>query len=184
VTRARPLRWSATAKWFHWSTAVVVLVQLPLGWTARAWPLSPLKLDLFVWHKSLGFVVLLLTAMRLAARIGSPAPALPAGMTERERRLARSAHAALYAILVAMPLSGWVVNSAANVPFRIFRWIPVPAIVAPDKAVADAASKVHLALFVLLAIVLVLHVGAALWHHLVRRDDVLVRMLPRRALQR
>jgi len=79
-----------------------------------------------------------------------------------------------------MPMTGWIVNSAANIPFRLFWLIPVPAIVEPDKATADAAARAHFVLFVVLSLLLAAHIGAALRHHFLKRNDVLVRMLPGR----
>jgi cytochrome b561 len=76
-----------------------------------------------------------------------------------------------------MPMTGWIVNSAANIPFRMFRLIPIPPIAEPDKAMADAAARVHFALFVVLALLLVVHIGAALRHHFLKRNNVLRRML-------
>jgi len=84
----------------------------------------------------------------------------------------------LYVLMIALPLSGWVINSASGIPFRVFWWFPLPAIVAPDKALAEAAKQVHFALFVALAALLVVHIAAALRHHFAKRTDVLVRMLP------
>lgn len=176
-------RWGGAVRFFHWTVAALVLVQLPLGWAAVAWRMSPLKLDLFVWHKSIGLVVLVTMVMRLLWRIVDarrPPPRGPAW----SRRAASTVHAALYGVLFALPLSGWIINSAANVPFRIFRVVPLPAIVAPDKALADAASRAHLLLLVVLVALLAVHVGAALWHQRVRRDDVLARMLPTRGSRR
>jgi cytochrome b561 len=80
--------------------------------------------------------------------------------------------------MVALPLTGWVISSASNVPFRIFWMIPLPAITAPDKATADLFASVHGWLVTLLAVVLFAHIGAALRHHYVKRDTVLSRMLP------
>ena len=109
---------------------------------------------------------------------GESSPALPDAIPAWERRAAHVGHFLLYAILIVMPLSGWIVNSAANIPFRIFWRIPLPPIVAPDKAVADLAARVHLILFLGLSALLSLHIAAALRHHLVRRNGILTRMLP------
>jgi cytochrome b561 len=172
--------WGAPAKLLHWAVAALVFAQIALGWAAVSWRLSPTKLDLFVWHKSTGMLILALMLVRVAWRLANVAPSLPAGMPALERGSAHASHLLLYALLLALPLTGWVVNSAANVPFRMFRLIPVPAIVEPDKATADAAASVHYLLFVALSLLLVVHVGAALRHHLLKRDDVLLRMLPGR----
>jgi cytochrome b561 len=95
-----------------------------------------------------------------------------------ERAGARISHFLLYALMIALPVTGWIVNSASNIPFRIFFLIPLPAIVAPDKAASDFFALVHRGLFVVLALVLVAHIGAALRHHFVKRNTVLIRMLP------
>jgi len=170
--------WSGTAKAFHWVMALLIFVQMALGLTAVAWHLSPTKIQLFFWHKSTGMLILALLALRLAWRLARPAPALPADMPAWERAAARASHALLYALMAALPLTGWIVNSAANIPFRIFYVVPLPPLVAPDKALADRVALVHRGLFALLALVLIAHIGAALRHHFVKRDDVLARMLP------
>ena len=170
--------WGAAAKALHWAMAALILAQIALGLTAVGWHLSPTKIQLFFWHKSTGMLILALLALRLAWRLVNPTPALPAGTPAWERAAARASHALLYFLMVALPVTGWIVNSAANIPFRIFYLVPLPALVAPDKALADGVALVHRGLFVLLAIVLVAHVAAALRHHFVKRNDILVRMLP------
>jgi cytochrome b561 len=170
--------WGAPAKFFHWLVAALIFTQFALGWTAASWRLSPTKLNLFVWHKSTGMVILALVLLRLLWRLANATPALPADTPAWERAAARSSHALLYALMIAMPLSGWIINSAAGVPFSIFWWIPLPPVVAPDKHTAELAALAHFSLFVVLAALLVLHVGAALRHHVVKRNNVLARMLP------
>jgi cytochrome b561 len=170
--------WGAPAKALHWTVAALVVAQVPLGLAAANWRLSPTKLDLFVWHKSLGMLILVLMAARLVWRLSGVAPALPADTRSLERLAAHLSHFALYLMLFLLPLSGWIVNSAANVPFRIFWLIPIPPIVEPEKALADGAARAHASLCVLLVLLLIVHVGAALRHHFLKHNDVLVRMLP------
>ena len=170
--------WGAAAKAFHWTMALLVLAQIVLGLMAVGWHLSPTKIQLFFWHKSTGMLILALLALRLAWRLANPTPALPADTPAWERAAARGGHALLYVLMAALPITGWIVNSAANIPFRIFWVIPLPALVAPDKSLADAVALVHRGLFVLLALVLIAHIGAALRHHFVKRNDILTRMLP------
>ena len=172
--------WSTIAKLLHWIVAALLVVQLVLGWMAASWRLSPTKLELFVWHKSTGMLVLLLVVVRLAWRLTHAAPALPAGMPRWERGAASASHVLLYAAMLALPLSGWIVNSAAGVPFSIYWLVPLPAIAPVDREVASTAAQVHLALGILLVVLVATHVGAALRHHFIKRDDVLVRMLPGR----
>ena len=170
--------WGAPAKLFHWTLAALIFAQIGLGLAAANWRLSPLKLNLFVWHKSLGMLILALAALRLLWRLGNPAPDLPPGTPPWERRAAGLSHGLLYAFMIAMPITGWVVNSASNVPFSIFWLVPLPAIVGPSKAVEDLASLAHVTLFILLALLLLVHIGAALRHHYIKRNDVLARILP------
>jgi cytochrome b561 len=170
--------WGALAKLFHWLIAALILAQIALGLLAVGWRISPTKLNLFVWHKSTGMLILALVALRLLWRLASRVPELPANMPAWERLGAHLSHFLLYALMIALPVTGWIVASASNVPFRIFWTIPLPAIVAPDKATADLFASVHGALVALLVLVLIAHVGAALRHHFVKRDTVLVRMLP------
>jgi len=178
VLRETEESWSTPAKLFHWLMALLIFVQIPLGLMAANWRVSPTKLNLFFWHKSTGMLLLALVALRLLWRLSSRVPALPAEMPAWERASAHASHFLLYALMIAMPVTGWVVQSASNIPFRIFYTIPLPPIVAPDKALADLFTLVHRGLFVALALVLVAHIGAALRHHFVKRDAVLVRMLP------
>ena len=172
--------WGALAKLFHWITAALLLGQILLGWAAVCWRLSPLKADLYVWHKSLGMLILALVVLRLLNRLAARAPALPPGMPAWERAAAHASHALLYGLMLALPLSGWIVSDAAGVPFRIFWQLPLPAIVAPDRQTAELAAAVHFALGIALVALLVLHIGAALRHHYAKHDDVLARMLPTR----
>ena len=174
------MSWGAPAKLLHWVVALLVLAQVASGWAAVAWPLSPTKLDLYVWHKSTGMLILALMTVRIAWRLANVAPALPASMRPIERIAAQGSHLLLYLLLILMPMSGWIISSAANIPFRIFWLIPLVSIAEPDKATADAAAHVHFALFVALSLLLVVHIGAALRHHYLKRNNVLVRMLPGR----
>jgi len=170
--------WGAPAKFFHWTVALLILVQIGLGFAAALWRLSPLKLELFVWHKSTGVLILVLMLARLAWRLANRSPALPPQTPAWERNAAHASHALLYALALALPLSGWVINSAAGVPFSVFWLVPLPSIVAPDERLEEIAKLAHFSLLVALCLVLAVHIGAALRHHLAKRDDVLLRMLP------
>ena len=170
--------WGSPAKFFHWTVAFLIFIQIALGFTAAAWRLSPLKLELFVWHKSTGMVILGLMLARLAWRLTHRGPELPRDTPAWERHAAHASHALLYALAIALPLSGWVINSAAGVPFSVFWLVPLPPVVAPDEHLEDLAKLAHFSLLVTLCVVLAVHIGAALRHHLVKHDDVLLRMLP------
>jgi cytochrome b561 len=170
--------WGTPAKLFHWVMALLIFAQIVLGLFAVSWHVSPTKLNLFVWHKSTGMLILALLAARLLWRLSNRVPELPQEMAAWERLGAHLSHFLLYALMIALPLTGWVISSASAVPFKIFWTIPLPAITAPGRTTADLFATIHGWLVTLLAIVLLVHVGAALRHHYVKRDTVLARMLP------
>src|SRR5215467_12561803 len=147
--------WNAPAKLFHWGMALLIFAQIALGLVAVSWHVSPTKLNLFVWHKSTGMLILSLLALRLLWRLSHRSPPLPWEMPLWERAAAQLSHFLLYVLT-----------------------IPLPAIAAPDKALADLFATIHGWLVTMLALVLVAHIGAALRHHYVKKDTVLTRMLP------
>jgi cytochrome b561 len=170
-----PDQWGWLSKLFHWTTALLIFIQIPLGFYADSLKLSPFKLDIFVWHKSLGMLVLLLVIVRLLWRIKSTIPAAIAG-NALEQLFAKLAHGSMYVLMLALPLSGWLVSSAANFPVKLFWLIPLPSISGPDEPLKSLASEVHEICVFALIIILVTHIGAALWHHLQLRDNALKRM--------
>ena len=168
-------QWGWLSKTLHWLTALLIFVQIPLGFYAESLKLSPLKMDVFVWHKSLGMLVFMLLILRLLWRIKGTIPqALESSKVQAG--LARAAHGLLYGLMVLLPISGWITSSAANIPVKLFWLIPLPALVGPDDALKSLAAEVHeISVFVLL-LILNLHIGAALRHHLMLRDNVFRRM--------
>jgi len=172
--------WGSVAKVLHWSMLGLIVVQVSLGWAADLWHLSPTKIELFIWHKSTGILLLLLAVIRIGWRLCNPAPQPPDGLPRWERAAGIATHVVLYVLIVAIPLSGWVINSAANIPLNVFWLFPLPDITVPSKPVAELAARVHFGLYIAVSGVLCLHVAAALRHHFIRGNDVLVRMLPGR----
>jgi cytochrome b561 len=141
--------------------------------------LSPTKLKLYSWHKWAGVTLFALIVFRLGWRLTHPAPALPDTMPPALRLAASAAHWVLYALMLAIPLSGWLMSSAKGFQTVWFGVLPLPDLLAKDAALGDTLKDVHEALnFTLLAMV-GLHVAAALKHHFIDRDTVLTRMLPR-----
>lgn len=173
-----PAAWSPVSKLFHWSTALLIFVMFILGWLAVTYPMSPAKIQLFNWHKSLGLFILAWVVLRLSWRLTHPAPTLPDELSGPERWAAHGSHAALYFLMLAMPVSGWVINSAADFPLKWFGLFSVPALVEPDENVQDAAEMVHFLLFWTMLGFVVLHAAAALHHHYIRKNNLLRRMLP------
>ena len=177
--------WGWPAKTLHWIVAVLVLGLLLLGFS-MVWLVSGLgtKFELYQLHKSLGVLVCALVVVRLAWRWLNPrVPALPGDLEPWERMAARLTHHGLYALLLVMPVTGWILASSSplGLPTVIFGLFTLPNPFGPNAALEQAMKWVHAGLALTVVLLLALHVGAALRHHFARRDDVLVRMLPWRA---
>mgnify|MGYP003595007596 FL=1 len=172
--------YTATAKALHWGIAVLIFGMLGLGFYMTGLDLSPTKLQLFSWHKWAGVTVFMLVVVRLAWRVTHRPPALPAHMPALERFAAHAGHHLLYVLMIAIPLSGWLMSSAKGFQTVWFGVLPLPDLLAKDKALGNLLETVHFVLNYTLIAVLLGHVGAALKHHFIDRDDVLTRMLPRR----
>ena len=181
--------YSTVAMVLHWAIAVAIVGLIAAGtWMAdaiRVPETQGLAFSVYQWHKSLGLAVLVLSVLRLAWRFVKPPPPLPASMPGWERTLAGVSHTAFYVLMIGMPLLGWAMVSASplglpTIVFGLFEWphIPFLADLEDKKPVEDALKTAHMAGGYLLAGLLVLHVGAALKHHFVSRDDVLARMVP------
>ncbi|MDX1571955.1 MAG: cytochrome b [Xanthomonadales bacterium] len=170
--------WGWVAQLLHWAMAGLILFNIGLGWYAEQLGRSPQQLKLFLLHKSVGLTVLGLVALRLAWRVPQVSPQLSPVTKAWERNAARASHALLYLLMFAIPISGWIMNSAANVPLRWFGWIEVPGLVEPNEELKEIAETVHVWLAWSLAGLVTVHFAAALHHHFRKRDDVLRRMLP------
>lgn len=171
-------RYTPAAIALHWIVALAILANLALGLYTVGLPLSPRKLQLFSYHKWIGVTVLMLAAARLLWRLGHAAPALPAAMPAWERRAAHASHILLYVLFFAAPLTGWLFSSAAGFQTVYLGLVPIPDLLHKDKALADALRLAHKSINYTMATLIVIHAAAALKHHFIDRDDVLLRMLP------
>jgi len=173
-------QWGSAIKALHWLIFLMIVVLATVGWYMKGLPNSPDKIKVYALHKSFGLTLLALVVLRLAWRelVDRVRPPLPPGMPAWQRFGAHASHLALYLLLFAIPLSGWLFNSAANFPLRWFGLFSVPSLSGPDPALKAFAGGAHWWLFWVLVVVLAAHVGAALWHHFVVRDEVLRRMWP------
>jgi cytochrome b561 len=173
-------RYTRTAITLHWLIALAILGTFGLGVYMHELPLSPTKLQLYSWHKWAGVSIFMLVIVRLAWRITHPAPPLPETMPAPLRLAAHGAHWALYGLMFAIPLSGWLMSSAKGFQTVWFGVLPLPDLVAKDKALGETLAGIHEALNWTLLTLVVLHAAAALKHHFIDRDTVLTRMLPHR----
>lgn len=172
------IRYTAPARLLHWLMAALLIGLLALGFYMSDLPLSPEKLQLYSWHKWAGVTAFILLAIRLLWRATHRPPALPASMSAAAQRMAHLGHLALYALMIAIPLSGWLMSSAKGFQTVWFGVLPLPDLLSKDLLVAEVLKEVHETLnWVLLSLVLG-HAAAAIKHHVVERDGVLARMLP------
>jgi cytochrome b561 len=171
-------RWGAIAQLLHWLVVLLIIAQFTLALLADDLPSGMKKLVLLSRHKSIGITILLLVCLRLGWRWTNLTPTLPSTLKPYERTLARATHFLLYALLFALPLSGWTMSSARGFPVSWFGFIQLPDLVPKNKALYEALLATHETLAWTLTAVVALHIGAALKHHFVLKDDVLKRMLP------
>jgi cytochrome b561 len=153
---------------------------LALGFFMTGLPLSPDKLQYYAWHKWAGVTVFMLVWLRLAWRLIFPPPPLSADLSNVVKLAAHAGHWALYALMVVIPLTGWLMSSAKGFQTVWFGVLPLPDLLAKDKALGEQLAQLHWALNVGLLLLIGGHAGAALWHHLVHQDNTLRRMLPAR----
>jgi len=155
----------------HWLMAVCILAMLFIG-VGMVSTIMPKYLPLVSIHKSLGIAILLLALIRLAVRLRYGAPSLPADLPAPMKLAAQLSHYALYALMLGMPLLGWAMLSAAAYPVVVFGGIVLPAILPQSDLLHTWLWDAHFYLaFAFFALVL-MHVAAALFHALVRRDGV------------
>ncbi len=173
MTVGMTARYTPTAQALHWLTAAIFLAVLPLAWVAEVLPDGARKNSMFVFHRSVGLTIFALVILRLLWRIRHPAPPLPAS-----RALAIVSginHWLLYAVLVLMPITGYLASSGGRVSYLGLFTLPTP----PSQPwIGDTADTLHLlgqwAVYALVA----LHLLGAAWHVAVRRDGLILRMLP------
>lgn len=172
--------YTGLAKALHWIMAAVVITAWVFGLLQDDMPAGPEKMSLINTHKAIGSTVLVLVALRILWRLFNPPPALPGTMAPWLQLGARAGHLLLYVLMVAMPLSGWLISSAFGYPVMLAGVIELPSLLAEkDEALGELAAGAHGLMAWILAAAVLGHAAMALKHHFVDRDDVLTRMLPR-----
>ena len=177
---AKPQQYTGTAKVLHWLVALLIIGLFALGQYMSDLSMSPRKLQLYSWHKWFGVTVFLLVLIRLGWRLTHQPPPLPAQMPKWQRTASHIGHTALYVLMLAIPLSGWLMSSAKGYQTVWFGVLPLPDLLGKDKQLGDMLAELHGALNGLMMLIVVIHALAALKHHFIDRDDVLKRILPSR----
>ena len=166
------------ARLLHWGMAALILGLIAAGFVMVQEGLPrALQNTLFVAHKNIGLVVLALVLVRLAYRAVNPAPPLPPSVTGWQRTAAGLSHLALYALMIAMPVLGYIRVKAGGFPIESLDGWGVASLVPRSDTLANAAKALHFAGALALAALVTLHVTAALYHGLVLRDGVFGRMV-------
>jgi cytochrome b561 len=165
-------RYSTVARWLHWTMGLLIVGNLAGGL------LHDFNAELIMpLHKATGIGLLVLTMVRILWRTVKPAPPWPADMVMWEGALASFTHGILYAFMLLIPLSGWVMSSAGRWPISFFGLFDVPKFaVTRDDAIVGISAQAHEYMGYALIALLILHIGAALRHHFVLKDGILHRM--------
>ncbi len=179
ISRQSISRYSGLAIAFHWLLALMICISFGVGLYMTSLTFSPQRLKLYNWHKWAGMTILALSAGRLLWRLTHQAPALPLTMPAWQRMASHASHAALYILFFAVPLTGWAYSSAAGFPIVWFGLVPLPDLVEKNRELAEALKPYHWIAAYSLAAVVVIHIAAALKHHFIDRDTILLRMMPR-----
>jgi cytochrome b561 len=175
--RNTTVRWGSVAQFLHWLIVALIITQVILALTAQELH-GMAKLAMLARHKSVGITILMLAVVRLGWRLVNPTPPLPLTLKPYERFLANFTHAALYVLIFALPITGWIMSSARGFPVSWFSQFQLPDLVTKNHRLYEAMQETHEALAWALGAVALLHLLGALKHHFVLKDTVLRRMLP------
>jgi len=169
--------YTVTARTLHWLTASLVLCNLPLALViANDWG-GPLQDQLYDLHRSIGALIIPIILVRLLYRLGHPPAPLPDDIPPLQQFAANATHWALYGLLIVQPFLGWIGTSAYRAQVVVFGLFELPPIWPEDRAFSDQVLFAHKFIGLTIALLLAAHIGAALQHHFVRRDGILMRMI-------
>lgn len=172
------LRYTATSRWLHWLTAALLAVIIPLGiWIRYFEPANEaFKLRLYNIHESLGVIVFVIVLIRLVNRHRNPPPPLPVDTPAAIRLAAAVSHAALYALLVLMPITGFLATNAWGFPLSVFGVLPLPSPLGKDEDIAKLLSFLHWCGAIAIILLILGHLAGVIYHTFIRRDGLLQRM--------
>jgi cytochrome b561 len=163
----------------HWLMAALIFVALPLGVWASETPRGPQRSEILFFHKSIGMTVLGLVVLRIIWRLAAGAPAYSEPLGRLTHAAAQAGHIALYALMIAMPVSGYLSSNGAGAVVPWFGLFSFPHLLPKSDALRVAGGQAHFVFAWTIAFVLSAHLGAVVWHAAIKRDSVLTRMWPR-----
>lgn len=171
-----PKGYGLVAILLHWLMAILIIGMLWLGLYMVDLPLNAEKLKFYRWHKEFGFIVLVLAVLRLLWRLGNNIPQLT-NLAWWEKGAARIVHLCFYGFMFLLPITGWLLSSAAGFQVSVFGWFLLPNLIPADENLRELFTNIHEWLAYFLIAFIVLHTAAALKHHFINRDNILLRML-------
>ena len=174
-------RYGDVAIALHWFMAILLIVLLAMGVYMVSLPdagFDTRKIALIIYHKQLGILALVLALLRLAWRIQQALPALVQTLPDWQKVIARLVHLCMYGLLLALPVTGWLLSSAAGFPVSFLGLFDLPDLLAPNDYLFHALTVAHRWLAYALIALTVIHAVAALAHHFLVKDETLARMLP------
>lgn len=173
------MRYSNVSRLLHWGMALLILTMLPVGFLMVQPGIErSIQNALFVYHKNLGVVLLLLIILRVVWRLQNPAPPLPSTVSPGQAFAAHISHLGLYVLMIVVPLAGYIRVRAGGFPIEALDALGAPALVPRSDALAELAKSVHYAGGVALAVLVAVHIGAAMHHGLIKRDGIFQRIWP------
>ena len=170
--------YGAVAKLLHWGIVILIIAQYVLAEAAEELEDGPDKFATIGNHKSVGMLILLLMLARIGWKLANRGLPQPVPMARPQQIAAAAGHGILYLLLLALPLSGWLMSSAAGYPPAFFGLFEFPSLVGTSHDLQETLEEVHETLFNAVVVVAVLHALAAVFHHVWMKDDTLRRMLP------
>lgn len=171
------IAYGSISKFFHWTIGIAIIALIIVGLTADSFPME-IRFPMIMTHKAVGAIVLGLVVLRVLWVTFQTKPNAPVGMSPSLYKFVSFGHALLYGFMVLMPLSGWLMSNAAGYPVSIFGFYTLPELTAKNEAMAGMFHAVHEFAGYGLIAMLAAHILAAIWHHVVKKDDTLQRMLP------
>ncbi len=177
----QPQVYSGGARHLHWLTSAFVFVMIPVGfymvYRGEVTKFDALTNILYDNHKLGGFILLWIVLARLAYRLSKGAPASEPTLEPWQKTVSHLTHWGLYALLFIVPMLGWL-GVSLYPALSIHGWFSLPALASPDQKMSETVLNLHKLGAIILALVVLAHVSAALFHHFIRKDNVLRRMLP------
>jgi cytochrome b561 len=169
--------YTLTARILHWGTATLIFAMIPLGVVMAKGSGGRFQEAIHDLHKSVGALLIALALVRLAYRLMKAPLPLPNDIPRLQQIVAHATHWGLYALLLAQPIVGWMATSAHGASIVVFGWFELPPICPKNPEIAELLFSLHGRTGMAIAGLVAMHMGGALYHHFVRKDRVLMRMI-------